>query len=72
MRKHIVAAIIGTLLLAVPAYAENALPTEQVQEKMIKTSLLTFNDANLTGNYTVLHARLAKPFREQFSPDKFK
>jgi len=72
MRKHFVAAIIGALLLAVPAYAETALPTEQVQEKMIKTSLLTFNDANLTGNYTVLHARLAKPFREQFSPDKFK
>jgi hypothetical protein len=33
---------------------------------------MTFNDANLTGNYTVLHARLAKLFRDQFNPDKLK
>jgi hypothetical protein len=47
-------------------------PTAQVQEKLIKTSLLTFNDANLTGNYAVMHAKLAKPFRDKFSPDQLK
>ena len=41
-------------------------------EALIKSTLLTFNDANVTGNYTVFHARLAKPFREQFSPDRLK
>jgi len=72
MRSHILAVLVGALLLAVPAYAENTVPTAQVQEKLIKTSLLTFNDANLTGNYAVMHAKLAKPFRDQFSPDKLK
>ena len=31
---------------------------------------MTFNDANVTGNYTVLHAKLSKPFRDQFPPEQ--
>ena len=72
MRFHLVGALVGALLLLVPAQAENALPSAQFQEVLIKSTLLTFNDANLTGNYTVLHAKLAKPFRDKFSPDKLK
>src|SRR5262245_60313669 len=45
-------------------------PPREQQEILIKTSLLTFNDANLTGNYTVLHARLATVFRNQFSAEQ--
>jgi hypothetical protein len=72
MRLHLLAAFIGAFLCAVPASSENTVPTDLLQEKLIKTYLLTFNDANLTGNYTVLHAKLAKPFRDQFNPDKLK
>lgn len=72
MRLHLVGAVIGALLLAVPAQAEDTVPSPLKQEILIKTSLLTLNDANLTGNYTVLHAKLAKPFREQFNPDRLK
>ena len=72
MRLHFIAALLGMLLVAAPAAAENTVPTPPVQEKLIKTTLLTFNDANLTGNYDVLHARLAKPFRDQFSPENLK
>lgn len=72
MRGRIILALFGALLWAGSAMAEPAMPSEAVQEKLIKTSLLTLNDANITGNYTVLHAKLAKPFRTQFSPDKLK
>ena len=72
MRLHLVGAVIGALLLAVPAQAEDTVPSPLKQEILVKTSLLTLNDANLTGNYTVLHAKLAKPFREQFNPDRLK
>jgi len=72
MRLHLVGAVIGALLLAVPAQAEDTVPSTLKQEVLVKTSLLTLNDANLTGNYTVLHAKLAKPFREQFNPDRLK
>ncbi len=70
MRSYL--AIVGALLLAAPAQAEEKMPTAQIQEILIKTALLTLNDAGLTGNYDVLHAKLSKPFREQFSADQLK
>lgn len=57
------------VLVAAPARAQKV-PDEVVQEVLIKTSLLSLNDANVTGNYTVFHAKLSKPFRDQFSPEK--
>ncbi len=39
---------------------------------MVKTSLLTLNDANLTGNYDVLYAKMGKPFRDRFAADALK
>lgn len=81
-RRKVVAALTGALVLAVAgsvplsawgaAQVENKVPSAAVQEMLIKTYLLTLNDANITGNYTVLHARLAKPFRDQFSPERLK
>jgi hypothetical protein len=61
------------VMLASAASAQSpALPTPKVEEVMIKTSLLTLNDANLTGNYSVLHAKMARPFRERYTPDTLK
>ncbi len=37
---------------------------------LVKAALLSFNDANVTGNYAVFHAKLSKPFRDQFPPEK--
>jgi hypothetical protein len=69
---RIVAAVaLGSLVLARPAFAQKP-PGPERQEALIKASLMTFNDANVTGNYTVLHAKLSKPFRDQFTPDKLK
>jgi hypothetical protein len=68
---RIVAALV--LMLAVSAAeAQNKVPSDRALEALVKASLLTFNDANVTGNYTVLHAKLSKPFRQQFPPDKLK
>jgi hypothetical protein len=76
MSFRFVCALFGAILMAAgwagSAVAQPALPSEAVQEKLIKTCILTLNDANITGNYAVLHAKLAKPFRTQFSPDKLK
>ena len=38
----------------------------------MKSSLVSFNDAVLTGNFAVLHARLAKPLRDKYSPEQLK
>ena len=49
-----------------------AVPNDAVLEVLVKSSMLTFNDANLTGNYTVLNAVGSKAFREQLPPEKLK
>jgi hypothetical protein len=67
--------LIGVLVLtlaASAAQAQNRVPAGQVLEALVKASLLSLNDANVTGNYSVLHAKLSKPFRQQFSPEKLK
>jgi hypothetical protein len=65
-----VAATVGGIW-AVPANAQKA-PEPAMQEVLIKTTLLTFNDANVTQNYSVLHSKLSKQFRDQFSPERLK
>jgi hypothetical protein len=66
----IAAATLALTLFGSSAFAQQKVPDATIQEILIKTSLLTFNDANVTGNYEVLHARLAKPFADKFSTDK--
>lgn len=56
---------------AAPGWAQRA-PDDTAAEILIKTTLLTFNDANLTGNYEVMAARGSKQFRDQFSVQKLK
>ncbi|MFN3659532.1 MAG: hypothetical protein ACK4UO_19980 [Pseudolabrys sp.] len=75
MLTRIMGAIVLALLLVAPAPAaqvESKVPSAELQEVLIKTYLLTLNDANVTGNYAVLQAKLAKPFRDQFSPERLK
>lgn len=69
--------LVGTLVLEAivcsPAPAQTTmLPTPKVEEVMVKTTLLTLNDANLTGNYDVLFAKMAKPFRDRFTSETLK
>jgi hypothetical protein len=66
-------ALVLAVVLAMPAaQAQNKVPSERVLEALVKSSLLSLNDANVTGDYSVLHAKLSKPFREQFTPDRLK
>jgi hypothetical protein len=66
---RIAAAVLVLALFGAPASAQK-IPDKTLQEILIKASLLTFNDANVTGNYDVFHAKLSKPFRDQFPPER--
>ena len=46
------------------------LPSDDEQEILIRTTLMTFNDANMTGNYSVLHAKASKELQAQLSIEK--
>ena len=62
--------VMALLLLAAAAQAQNRVPSERALEALVKATLLSFNDAAVTGNYAVFHAKLSKPFREQFSVER--
>ena len=63
-------AVMALMLMVSAAQAQNKVPSERGLEALVKATLLTFNDANVTGNYEVFHAKLSKPFREQFSVER--
>jgi hypothetical protein len=52
-----------------PAYAAE-IPSDDEQDVLIRTTLMTFNDANMTGNYAVLLAKASKQFQSQFSAEQ--
>jgi hypothetical protein len=69
-----IARIAGVAMLLAASFApmgsnaQSSLPAGRSLEALLKSSLISFNDANVTGNYEVFHAKLAKPFRQKFSP----
>jgi hypothetical protein len=63
---------IALLILAVslaPARAAE-IPSDDEQDVLVRTTLMTFNDANMTGNYSVLLAKASKQFQSQVTDDK--
>jgi hypothetical protein len=64
----------GIVLVAISSIKARALdmPSPFVQEILIKSILVTLNDAVASDNFTVLHAKISKPFRDQFPPEKLR
>jgi hypothetical protein len=52
-----------------PAYAVD-MPSEDDQDVLVRSTLMTFNDANMTGNYSVFIAKASKQFQSQIAPEK--
>jgi hypothetical protein len=46
------------------------IPSDDEQDVLIRSTLMTFNDANMTGNYSVFLAKASKEFQGQFTVDK--
>src|SRR5262245_32432893 len=68
---RLTAAVIATLALSAPAPARaQAMPSPHVQEVLVKSILVTLSDAVAANNFMVLHAKISKPFADQFSPEK--
>lgn len=67
------AAVVVLVLAACPIRAQGLdMPSPFVQEILIKSILVTLNDAVASDNFTVLHAKISKPFRDQFPPEKLR
>jgi hypothetical protein len=66
-------AVVMVLVAACPIRALALdMPSPLVQEILVKSILVTLNDAVASDNFAVFHARISKPFRDQFPPDKLR
>jgi hypothetical protein len=72
MRLHLNFGIISLLLLTAGVAEAQNIPSAAKQEVLIRSTLSTFNDANTSGDYSVMDLLASKPFREQVGPDKLK
>jgi len=52
------------------AYAAAEIPGDDDQDVLIRTTLMTFNDANMTNNYSVFFAKASKEFQAQITTEK--
>ena len=67
------AAAIMALIAAGPIKALALdMPGPSAQEVLVKSILVTLNDAVAADNFTILHAKISKPFRDQFPPEKLR
>ena len=67
------AAAIMALIAACPQKALALdMPGPSAQEVLVKSILVTLNDAVAADNFTILHAKISKPFRDQFPPEKLR
>lgn len=66
---HVIIAMVMMAACFAPAHAASV-PSDDEQEVLIRTTLMTFNDANMTGIYSVLHAKASKEVQAQLSIEK--
>lgn len=70
---RVTSSIVGLLALAMmsltPALAAD-IPSDDDQDVLIRSTLMTFNDANMTNNYSVLYAKASKEFQTQITLEK--
>tara|TARA_R110002012_G_scaffold79855_1_gene202795 strand:- start:418 stop:864 length:447 start_codon:yes stop_codon:yes gene_type:complete len=68
LKRLVLAAIlIAAVAVTIPASAAPALPHEDERDTLIITTLLRFNDANLSGNYAVFRAMASQAFKDQLT-----
>jgi hypothetical protein len=64
-----VALLALTMVSIAPSFAADV-PDDDDQDILIRSTLMTFNDANMTNNYTVFYAKASKQWQGQTSVEK--
>jgi len=52
-----------------PVFAAD-MPSDDTQDVLVRTTLMTFNDANMTGNHAVMLAKSSQQFQAQITAEK--
>lgn len=72
VRRGLIAAVFVCAAAAPGQVSAQGMPTPYTQEVLVKSILVTISDAVSTDNFTVLEAKISKPFRDQFPIEKLR
>ena len=65
-----IASLFALAFLSIPSAFAADIPSERDQDVMIRSTLATFNDANVANNYTVFMAKASRQLQAQVTPEK--
>src|SRR5258705_9454365 len=66
------AAVLALVAMSPLKALAHDMPGSSAQEVLVKSILVTLNDAVASDNFTILNAKISKPFRDQFPPEKLR
>jgi len=72
-RVHVttcLASLFALAMMSIPQAFAAEIPSEREQDVMIRSTLATFNDANMSNNYTVLMSKASRQLQTQVTPEK--
>ena len=64
-----IASLFALAFLSIPSAFAADIPSERDQDVMIRSTLATFNDANMANNYTVFMAKASRQLQAQVTPE---
>jgi len=67
---RIVVGALSAMLFCTPAYAAKV-PSQETQDILVKSTVLSFNDANVTGIYDAFRAKASKALKDKYTVEKF-
>jgi len=66
-----IASLFALAFLSIPSAFAADIPSERDQDVMIRSTLATFNDANMSNNYAVMWSKASRQLQVQVTPEKF-
>ena len=64
-----IASLFALAFLSIPSAFAADIPSERDQDVMIRSTLASFNDANVANNYTVFMAKASRQLQAQVTPE---
>ena len=74
LRVYVTACIVSmlaVLIVSIPAAFAAEIPSDRDQDVLIRSTLATFNDANMSNNYAVMWFKVSRQFQLDATPEKF-
>jgi hypothetical protein len=65
-----IVALLAMIAISLSPALAVEIPSEDDQDVLVRTTLMTFNDANMAGNYSVLFAKASRQIQTQTSVEK--